>query len=187
MSRRGLLSAAGMPIRQRGTVFGLTLVAIPVLEKAMATQARRSAGPHSADTIRLLGVCHSSQAWPKLRHLGQKWPTSTRAHKQTYIIALAYIWLIAIINKTYGCLKSNHWGNGPVNDLTPQSIAHGCWITETFPIVYPTCLQAIFPSAVIIRSIFKLNSLLCFHMFIISYQQPQGKICLKWEKKQRSN
>lgn len=39
MSRRELLSAAGMPIRQRGTLFGLTRVAIPVLEKAMATQA----------------------------------------------------------------------------------------------------------------------------------------------------
>ncbi|KAK5876590.1 hypothetical protein CesoFtcFv8_025925 [Champsocephalus esox] len=39
MSRRELLSTAGMPIRQRGTLFGLTQVAIPVLKKAMATQA----------------------------------------------------------------------------------------------------------------------------------------------------
>jgi len=28
-----------MPIRQRGTLFGVTLVAIPVLKKAMATRA----------------------------------------------------------------------------------------------------------------------------------------------------
>lgn len=34
---------------------------------------------------------------------------------------------------------------------------------------------------------FKLNSLLYFHMFIISYQQPQDKICLKWEEQQRIN
>lgn len=39
MSRGKLLSTAGMPIRQRGTLFGLTRVAIPGLKKAMATQA----------------------------------------------------------------------------------------------------------------------------------------------------
>lgn len=55
MSWRRLLSAEGMPIRQRGTLFGLTRVAIPVLKKAMVTQAEGSAGPHSTDTIQLLG------------------------------------------------------------------------------------------------------------------------------------
>lgn len=39
MSQRKLLSTVGMPIRQRGTLFGLTRVAIPELKKAMATQA----------------------------------------------------------------------------------------------------------------------------------------------------
>lgn len=39
MSQRKLLSTVGMPIRQRGTLFGLTRVALPELKKAMATQA----------------------------------------------------------------------------------------------------------------------------------------------------
>lgn len=39
MSRRKLLSAVGMPIRQRRTLFGLTRAAIPGLKKAMATKA----------------------------------------------------------------------------------------------------------------------------------------------------
>lgn len=94
--------------------------------------SRRSAGPHSTNTIQLFGVCHSSQAWPKLLHPGKKWPTSTSTHAHTYLTGFAYIWLKALINKTYGCLMSNHWGNGPVNDLAPQSTAHGCWIIGTF-------------------------------------------------------
>lgn len=100
MSQRGLLSGAGMPIRQRGTVFGLTRVAIPVLKKAMATQARRSAGPHSADTIRLLGGLSFQSG---LTQITTSWaksgPLQTGAHAQTCLIGLAYIWLIAIINK----------------------------------------------------------------------------------------
>lgn len=94
---------------------------------------RRSAGPHSAGTMWPLrglsfqsGLTQITTSWAKVAHFNQQ------THAQTYLMALVHIWLMGIINKTYGCLKSNHWGNGPVNDLTPQSIAHGCWIIGTF-------------------------------------------------------
>lgn len=62
MSRRRLLSAAGMPIRQRGALFGLTRVAIPVLQKAMATQAEGLPDHIALVQCGRSGVCHSSQA-----------------------------------------------------------------------------------------------------------------------------
>lgn len=126
MNWREPLSAAGMPIRQRGTLFALTRAAALRLKESHGNAGRRSAWSHSADTMQQSAVCHSSQAWPKLRHPGKKRSTSTSLHAD--LIGLAHFWLIAIINKTYGCLKSNHWGNNPVNDLTPHSKACGCWI-----------------------------------------------------------
>lgn len=167
---------AHKPIRQRGALFGLMWVAIPGPKKAMATQAEGLLG-YSAGTIPRPGVCHSSQAWPKLPHPGKNWP-STRTHTKINLIGLAYIWLIATTNKTYGCLKSNYWQNASVNDLTPQPIAYGCHMIGTFSVVYPICLQATFPAAYN-STHFVLNRLLCFHMFIISYQQPQEKNLLK--------
>ncbi|KAI9543095.1 hypothetical protein NQZ68_014030 [Dissostichus eleginoides] len=61
MSQRELLSTAGMPIRQRGTLFGLTRVAIPVLKKAMATQAEGL-----PDHIALLQYARSGFVIPEL-------------------------------------------------------------------------------------------------------------------------
>lgn len=62
MSWRGLLSAAGMHRRQRGTLFGLGRVASPVLEKAMATQAEGLPDHIALIQYSCSGVCHSSQA-----------------------------------------------------------------------------------------------------------------------------
>lgn len=121
-----LCPSAGMPIRQRGTLFGLTRVATPGLEKAMATQAEGL-----PDHIALIqyggaGFVILVRPDPNYDILGKKQSTSL-------LIGFAVIWLLATINKTYGCMKSNHWGNGPVNDLTLQPVAHGGgWIIGLF-------------------------------------------------------
>lgn len=108
MSQRKLLSTAGMPIRQRGTLFGLTRVAIPELKKAMATQPEGLLDHIALIQCGFLGFVIPVRLDPNYDILGKKWPTSSSTHAQTYLIGLAYIWLIALINKTYGCLMSNH-------------------------------------------------------------------------------
>lgn len=110
MSWRRLLSAAGMPIRQRGTLFGLTRVAIPVLKKAMATQAEGL-----PDHIALIQYSRSGFVIPVrpdpnydiLGKSGPLQPAHMHIFNTTYLL-LVYIWLIAIMYKTYGRLKFNH-------------------------------------------------------------------------------